>query len=264
MNKPVIDPDQLIEQLLADPSHHGHPLHDALQRLHQRSRDQIDRLERITRISDGFQSLARARHATLSERYEQELRRLLRIVRISDRYQAMLRETNALLEKASTHDPLTGVGNRRLLMDHLNKQSARALRTGQTYVLIIADADRFKHVNDTWGHEVGDSILIEICTAMGAILRQDDVFGRWGGEEFLVLLPDTRLADARPAIERLHRAMQMEVAHNGEPIAVTVSLGVTEHRAGERYSQTLSRADSALRAAKNNGRNQCVFIDTAA
>jgi diguanylate cyclase len=264
MNEPATDPDQLIEQLLADPSHHGHPLHSALQQLRRRSVDQIERIERITRISDGFQSLARASHATLSERYERELRRLMRLVRISDRYQAMLRDANTLLEKASTHDPLTGVGNRRLLMEHLHKESERALRSGRPYVLIIADADRFKHVNDTWGHEVGDRILIEICAAMGAILRQGDVFGRWGGEEFLVLLPDTRLDEARPAIERLHRATQMEIVHNGEPISVTVSLGVTEHRAGERYSQTLSRADSALRAAKNNGRNQCAFVDSPA
>jgi diguanylate cyclase len=98
---------------------------------------------------------------------------------------------------------------------------------------------------------------------MGAALRQGDVFGRWGGEEFLVLLPNTRLAAARPAIERLHRAMQMEIVHDSEPISVTVSLGVAEHRAGESYAQTLSRADAALRAAKNNGRNQCVFADDA-
>lgn len=260
MNKSATDLDLLIEQLLADPGYQGHPLHSALQQLHQRSLEQIVRLERITRISDGFQLMAQAQHATLNERYEREMRRLMRIVRISDHYQAMLRDANALLEKASTHDPLTGVGNRRLLIEHLHKETERARHSGRPYVLIIADADKFKYVNDTWGHEVGDSMLIEICAEMRTLLRPGDVFGRWGGEEFLVLLPDTYLTDARPAIERLHRTTPLQIVHDDEPIDVTVSLGVTEHRPGERYSETVSRADCALRASKNSGRNRCTFV----
>jgi len=259
MTEPANDLDRLVEQLLADPRYEGHPLRDALEQSYRRSLDRIDRLERLTRISDGFQSLAQQKHTSLSERYEHELRRLMRIVRISDRYQSMLRDANALLEKASTHDALTGVGNRRLLMEQLQRESERALVTGCPYVLIIADADKFKHVNDTWGHDAGDSMLVELCTAIRTHLRPDDVFGRWGGEEFLVLLPETYLVDARACIEQVHNNASLQIMHNGQPIAITVSLGVTEHQPGESYSQTLRRADAALRDAKNGGRNQCAF-----
>lgn len=251
----------LVEQLLADPQYNDHPLREALFLVYQQSTNQLYDLERITRISDGFQSMTRAQHATLSERYDQQLRRLRKILRISDRYQAMMNDLNDALRTASTHDPLTGIGNRRLIIERLREESERAQRSGKPYTLVILDADNFKQVNDTWGHNIGDSVLVEISRAMKGAIRQFDLCGRWGGEEFLLLLPETGLEDARIVAERVHKAVcTVSIGIGAEVLSITASLGVTDHLPGEDYMQTIGRADTALLDAKRSGRNRCVFI----
>lgn len=256
--------DLLIEELLADPHYVGHPLREALYLKHQQSLEQLARLERIARISDGFQSMARAQSSTLSERYHKQLRQLEKVARISDRYQNMMRDLNLALKEASTHDALTGIGNRRLLMERLREESERAQRTGKPYVLAILDVDHFKHVNDNWGHEVGDRVLVEIGRAMQAALRQYDLCGRWGGEEFLLLLPETSLADAGQVIDRVRNDIRSLAVRVGtDALSVTASFGVAEYRLGESYSQTLSRADAAMLEAKRGGRDKCVASSVA-
>ncbi|WP_370600429.1 biofilm regulation diguanylate cyclase SiaD [Pseudomonas nitroreducens] len=254
--------DLLIDELLADPQYEGHPLREALYLKHQQSLDQLARLERIAKISDGFQSMARAQNSTLSERYHKQLRQLEKVARISDRYQNMMRDLNIALREASTHDPLTGIANRRLLMERLREESERAQRNRETYVLAMLDVDRFKQVNDTWGHDIGDRVLVEIGRAMQAALRQYDLCGRWGGEEFLILLPETRLTDAAAIIERVRSDIRCLVVRVGtEALSVTASFGVAEHQPGESYSQTVSRADAALLDAKRSGRDKCEFAE---
>ncbi len=252
--------DLLIEALLADPQYEGHPLREALYLKHQQSLDQLARLERIAKISDGYQSMARAQNSTLSERYHKQLRQLEKVARISDRYQNMMRDLNVALREASTHDPLTGIANRRLLMERLREESERAQRRQQPYALAMLDVDRFKQVNDTWGHDIGDRVLVEIGRAMQAALRQYDLCGRWGGEEFLLILPETRLADAAAIIERVRSDIRCLTVRVGtEALSVTASFGVAEHQPGESYSQTVSRADAALLDAKRSGRDKCEF-----
>ena len=176
--------DAWIDGLLADPQFHGHPLHQALARLRQQSLEQLVRLERIARISDGFQSMAREQNLSLSERYHKQLRRLEKVARISDRYQQMMRDLNLALKEASIRDPLTGLPNRRMLLERLREENERSQRHGQSYVLAMLDVDFFKQVNDTWGHDSGDRVLVEIARAMESELREYDLCGRWGGEEF--------------------------------------------------------------------------------
>ncbi|WP_233835831.1 biofilm regulation diguanylate cyclase SiaD [Paraburkholderia sp. ZP32-5] len=253
--------DTLVEQLLADPQYLDHPLRKALFLVYQHSTDQLNHLERITRISDGFQSMTRAQHSTLSERYDQQLRRLRKILRISDRYQAMMTDLNDALKTASTHDPLTGIGNRRLITERLQEESARAQRSGKPYSLVLLDADNFKRINDTWGHNVGDRVLVEISRAMKGVTRQSDLCGRWGGEEFLLLLPETSLDNARIVVEHIHKAVcTVSIRVGAEMLSVTASFGATEYLIGEDYMQTIGRADAALFEAKREGRNRCVFV----
>ncbi|WP_322029449.1 biofilm regulation diguanylate cyclase SiaD [Paraburkholderia sp. J76] len=250
----------LVERLLADPQYRDHPLREALLLVYQHSTDQLNHLERITRISDGFQSMTREQHSTLSERYDQQLRRLRKILRISDRYQVMMADLNDALRIASMHDPLTGIGNRRLITERLQEESDRARRNGKSYALVILDADNFKQVNDTWGHNIGDRVLVEISRAMKGAIRECDLCGRWGGEEFLLLLPETSLDDARIVVERVHEAVcAVSMGIGAEVLSVTASFGVTEHLIGEHYMQTIGRADAALLDAKSGGRNRCVF-----
>ncbi|HEY6609723.1 MAG TPA: biofilm regulation diguanylate cyclase SiaD [Pseudomonas sp.] len=252
--------DLLVEGLLSDPLHYGHPLREALARLQQQNLDQLSRLERIARISDGYQSLAREQNLSLSERYHRQLRQLEKVARISDRYQDMLRDLNQALQTASQRDVLTGLANRRLLMERLREEELRSQRSGRSFVLAMIDIDYFKQINDTWGHEVGDRALSEIARVLQGAVRGSDLCGRWGGEEFLLLLPETGLAEAQPLIERLRDALrELRVMVGAERLSITASFGVAEYQAPEGYSQVLNRADAALLVAKRSGRDRCVL-----
>lgn len=250
--------DLLVEDLLSDPQHYGHPLREGLARLQQQNLDQLSRLERIARISDGYQSLAREQSLSLSERYHRQLRQLEKVARISDRYQDMLRDLNHALREASLHDALTGLPNRRMLMERLRAEELRSQRGEQPFVLAMIDVDHFKQINDTWGHEIGDRALSAIAAVLRAELRGSDLCGRWGGEEFLLLLPETTLSRSEPLIERLRGGLRdLRVTVGSDVLSITASFGVAERLPEESYSQTLSRADAALFEAKHNGRDRC-------
>lgn len=253
--------DDLIEALLADPQYEGHPLREALDRLWRNSGEQLERLERLTHISDGFQRMARDQSTTLQQRYDRQLRKLEKAARISDRYQDMLRDLNTALQEASTHDHLTGLANRRKLIDVLKAESQRADRQNHTYALAMLDVDHFKQVNDRFGHDGGDRILIDIARTLEANLREYDLCGRWGGEEFLIILPQTPLDDAQQVLGRIQEAARRLTipagAEESAPFAVTVSIGLTEHRPGEGFFDTVNRADEALLTAKRTGRDCC-------
>jgi len=176
-----------------------------------------------------------------------------------------LAQTNLRLQQREAHilrlsltDPLTGVGNRRHLEQALAQETARAERTGGTLCAFMADLDHFKRVNDIYGHETGDKLL----AAFGKLLRQHtrttDIVARFGGEEFVVLIPHTNLEDAAAAADRLRQAL---ASARVEPLPnpVTVSIGVAELAAGERGEALLRRADKALYEAKQSGRNRVII-----
>lgn len=250
--------DDIIEDLLADPRYTGHPLQEALTRLWEQSRDHLTRLERIAHISDGFQRMARDQSASIQQRYDRELRRLEKAVRISDRYQQMMRELNNSLQDASTRDHLTGLANRRMLVEQLKMETQRAERQGHSYTLAMLDVDHFKQVNDLYGHDTGDRVLTEVAAAMQRALREYDLCGRWGGEEFLILLPQTTITESRTVIERVQESVRVHAMpgmETGQAVIITVSIGLTEHRRGESFSETVNRADNALLKAKRAGRD---------
>ncbi|WP_374351230.1 biofilm regulation diguanylate cyclase SiaD [Chitinimonas sp.] len=257
MNREERELEAQIEQLLADPQYQGHPLHDALHRLYVQHREHLDRLERIARISDGYQHMARQDAHSLSERYHRQLRQLEKVARISDRYQQMMQDLNQALQEASSRDALTGLANRRLMMERLREETERASRHPHPYVLAMLDVDHFKDINDQHGHDAGDQVLIELSRAMQAALRDYDLCSRWGGEEFLILLPDTVLADARQVVERVRQTIRsLPVDIGSQVLSVSCSVGLTEHQCGENYSSTINRADAALLAAKRAGRDR--------
>jgi diguanylate cyclase (GGDEF)-like protein len=251
--------DAEVERLLADPANIGHPLHTALKEMLARSREQAVRIERIAQISDAYQTYARERELTLHERLDKHLHQLEKVARISDRYQHMMHDQNMSLREASTHDPLTGLANRRLAMERLKEEGERAKRHQHPLVIAMLDVDHFKRVNDDYGHEVGDQVLTDIAHTIDAQLRDYDLCGRWGGEEFLLLFPETNMADALAIVERVQKAVRELVVRVGDSsLPVTVSVGIAEWRDDERYSDTLNRADAALLGAKREGRDRCL------
>ncbi|MBB5236087.1 GGDEF domain-containing protein [Deinococcus budaensis] len=164
--------------------------------------------------------------------------------------QAMVQAERAA--RAALVDDLTGLPNRRQLDLWLQAQQARAGQTGDLWSVILFDLDHFKRVNDTFGHAAGDRVLRAAAQAAGGVLEEGDRLGRWGGEEFLVIVP----GQGRAGAERLARDLQAAVAAqpHGEVGQVTVSCGVAQSQPGERYPELLERADAALYTAKRAGR----------
>lgn len=156
------------------------------------------------------------------------------------------------LEHMATHDVLTGTLNRRAILDFCEDEHERSLRYGQAFSLMMIDLDHFKSVNDTHGHQHGDRVLVHFVECTRAALRRADRFGRYGGEEFLVLLPNTTTDAALPVAERIRAALS-----TGHVLDCTASIGLTHWRGPEdTLDAMLDRADAALYRAKAQGRNK--------
>jgi diguanylate cyclase (GGDEF)-like protein len=170
----------------------------------------------------------------------------------------------AQLQVIATRDELTGLPNRRQMQALMDQELLRSQRHRHDFCIAVLDLDHFKQVNDTHGHAAGDEVLRRFAAAAQAALRGTDVLARWGGEEFLVLLPDTGMPLARAGMERLREqiaAMPIELA-NGARVSLTVSIGLTGYRRGETLAQTLARADQWLYQAKAEGRNRTCIDPT--
>lgn len=159
-------------------------------------------------------------------------------------------------------DPLTGVANRRSLIAALDRDVARAQRMREPMALMMVDIDHFKDVNDQYGHPAGDRVLCSVVNVLRQRVRAQDLVGRYGGEEFMVLLPDTGLVGAEQLARELCKAVEeSRCPADGVPrpgIAVTVSIGVFGGRleSGDSWDMLIAAADRALYQAKNNGRNR--------
>jgi two-component system cell cycle response regulator len=172
------------------------------------------------------------------------------------RLQDQLRERNADLDRLSRTDVLTGLHNRRHLEEELVRQHKEATRHGDRLCVLLLDIDKFKHVNDTYGHPAGDVVLGEFGQRLRDQLRGGDIAGRWGGEEFLVILPRTDLSGAIHVAERIRRSTEATpVAADGKIIPVTVSGGCVVGP-GASVDEMMQTVDTRLYAAKAAGRNR--------
>lgn len=175
--------------------------------------------------------------------------------------QDQLRRCLKELEKLAITDSLTQIGNRRHILGLAQQEFNRAFRYHRVFSLLIFDIDYFKQVNDTYGHSVGDQVLKTISKTVLYSLRKVDYFGRWGGEEFLVILPEIEGKRAIHVAERLRECIAQTVIHIKEQsLQVTVSVGVASYQLEDQtIDGILQRADQALYHAKNQGRNQVSY-----
>ncbi len=162
------------------------------------------------------------------------------------------------LRRLATTDALTGIANRRHFFELAEKELARALRYGRNMALVMFDIDHFKKINDRLGHPAGDAVLQRIAGAVHTSLRANDLFGRIGGEEFAVILPECDPDQAAQTAERLRQAVEaLRVEHTAGPIACSISAGIAMVRGdAETLDSLIQRSDEALYAAKNGGRDQ--------
>lgn len=161
---------------------------------------------------------------------------------------------NKELERLSVTDKLTGLYNRMKLDEALDVEIQRARRYGQPFSVILLDVDHFKRVNDSHGHQAGDRVLIEIARLLRANTREIDIVGRWGGEEFMILCPQTDQDGAQRLAENLRR--QLAESSLGPSGRQTASFGVSSYQAEDQTKDLVARADMALYAAKRNGRDR--------
>ena len=176
----------------------------------------------------------------------------------SNTYDALLLAMSRLEQQALT-DPLTGLGNRRDFDKNFAWVMAKAARDNKTFSLALIDIDHFKSVNDTYGHDVGDAVLRHIAETLSAEMRATDRIFRWGGEEFVILMPDSGLDTARLVSHRIRRHVEKTpLLHGDEEILRTVSIGLYSGHADVSPGTPLFQADQNLYIAKNSGRNRVI------
>ena len=177
-------------------------------------------------------------------------------------------QMSALYEDAqrlATTDALTGILNRRAFLDNIERERARSDRFVLPFSVMLLDLDHFKAINDNRGHAAGDAVLQGIARVLEAVARKSDFVARWGGEEFVVALPQTAEGGARIAAERVRRAIA-EASHpvpHGEPVRVTASIGVSSSDSPWKHEALLAAADAAMYAAKARGRNRVESLPAA-
>ncbi|HET6331686.1 MAG TPA: diguanylate cyclase [Polyangiales bacterium] len=206
---------------------------------------------------------ANRRLVDMNRTYERLLHQLEQLVSEKEQLTTQLRHVNDELSRLAGTDSLTGLANRRVFVDALRRDLSRAQRTSQPLSVLILDVDHFKSVNDTYGHAVGDVVLTRLAEVLRSTLRNGDLAARWGGEEFVALLPGSAIDGAKIAAERIRTALeQVEMSAPVANFRVTASFGVATIPVGAATPQEaptlMERADAALYEAKRGGRNKVV------
>ncbi|OGU13894.1 MAG: hypothetical protein A2076_13285 [Geobacteraceae bacterium GWC2_53_11] len=189
---------------------------------------------------------------------------------LKHRYEILDKEKNSLktqlgemdrsLDLATRIDPMTGLANRRDIMEKMERELSRSERHGRTFSVMLVDLDNFKQLNEKYGYNDGDDVLVEVARVLMSCVRNEDVCARWGGEEFLFLLTETNIEGATTLARKILESISMtEFKANRPGINITASIGVCEYQAGQSLYECVSKADQALRKAKQAGKNRFVI-----
>ncbi|SFD67448.1 GGDEF domain-containing protein [Pseudoalteromonas denitrificans] len=171
-------------------------------------------------------------------------------------YKHML-ELNFKYQQLAHIDPLTKLSNRRNALNILQQEQSRIERNKEALSIILCDVDHFKHINDKYGHSAGDAVLVELSHLFNIQMRKQDCISRWGGEEFLFILPQTNAENANVIAEKiLLKLNKYALNYNDEKIKVTVSMGIAQFDGSQSIDAVINNADNLLYQAKNSGRNQ--------
>ncbi|PKM04505.1 MAG: GGDEF domain-containing protein [Gammaproteobacteria bacterium HGW-Gammaproteobacteria-6] len=172
-------------------------------------------------------------------------------------YMTTVKQAHKVLGRMAMTDPLTRLFNRRHMIERAGQDILAEGAHAPAVAFLLMDVDHFKQFNDRFGHDLGDRILCEISQVISGALREQDYVGRWGGEEFLAVLPATDGAQAALIAERIRQAVaEHDWTRYGQALAVTLSIGVSQHLPGEVLSSSIARADAALYLGKEGGRNR--------
>lgn len=195
----------------------------------------------------------------LHELYRTLTQRAEKLAREKNQLETQLVNTNRSLDLATRIDPMTGLSNRRSIMEKINQEFSRANRHQRSACILMADIDDFKKVNDDHGYNTGDDVLVEVARVLMSCVRSEDVCARWGGEEFLILLPETSLDGAIAVANKVRESISMTIfSINRAGIRLTMSIGICENRPDQNIFEAINRADQALSHSKNAGKNRAL------
>lgn len=173
-----------------------------------------------------------------------------------------LKKTYEKLETLSRIDPLTNLLNRRAMVEAIENEIIRFERSKEPFVLIICDIDDYKKINDTYGHDAGDFILVSIADLMRSSIRKQDVISRWGGDEFLLLLPQTDANGGKHLAENLREKIASTTfKFSGNDILLTMTFGISEFREELGFGKCMKQADNALYKGKKDGKNKVIVLN---
>lgn len=177
--------------------------------------------------------------------------------------QHKLKEHNEMLRKLATIDPLTGLYNRRAMTEYIKAMVKNSFATGKGYFIGLADIDDFKKVNDTYGHDTGDKVLVCVAKAIREMVPEDGCACRWGGEEMLFAIPEYAMEDGCKCAEAFRKTIEnlSFETENGKAFSVTVTIGVYAARSGEDFENAVRLADNRLYIGKKLGKNMVIFKD---
>ncbi len=220
-----------------------------------------DRLEQIRRHMDAYREEEERRIRTADEQMQFLNQRLHGLEEEADALRSRIQEQR----QRALRDTLTGINNRLAFDERLDQEYSRWKRFREPVSLTIWDVDRFKHINDTYGHQVGDRVLAAIAKLLASHIREADFIARYGGEEFVIVMPGTGAEDALAVAEKLRdKIATSQFQYAGTPVAVTVSCGIAEFSEGSNPERLFEAADRALYQAKEQGRNRCMQAVAAA
>ena len=215
----------------------------------------------ITKPFEQIELLARVKAHLELRRYQKALQRSNEQLAKTN---AELLETQKKLELAAKTDPLTQLSNRRDMLEKLEYEKVRQKRSRRPFSLILGDIDDFKQINDNYGHDCGDSVLISMADIMRSMLREQDQLARWGGEEFLLMLPETDLYKAKLVAEKIRQAINAHAfRYNHLNFSISMTFGVSVFDTYEKsIDECIKEADLALYKGKGQGKNQVVMFQT--
>jgi diguanylate cyclase (GGDEF)-like protein len=240
-----------------------------MRKVFKREYANLDKFQTFFKKRDISESEIIGNFSELLDAYSLLLQEAVKITKISDLNQKKhfsaneeLEQQKELLYLASIIDPMLGTYNRTFLMQVLSTEFAKSKRYSHLFSCILIDIDDFKKVNDNYGHQMGDLILIRIATAIKNELREVDSFGRYGGEEFLIVLPNTTAQEALQVAEKVrHKIAKTEFNNLSQGFTITLSQGISDSSIDNPQSedQLLHQVDTALYQAKHSGKNSSVI-----
>jgi diguanylate cyclase len=220
----------------------------------------VERFEKVIADRHLADTILLEEFTHLSDCNKKLLQRMNRISVENEQLKTELVNLVRSLDLASRIDGMTGLANRRDIMEKIDRESTRSHRHQHPFTILLVNIDDFKKVNDTHSYNTGDDVLVEIARVLSSCVRNEDICARWGGEEFLILLPETAAENSLPVANKILEAMsRTEFKANKPGIHITVSIGVCEHNPAQTVQECIARVHQALLQAKRGGKNRYII-----